>query len=1747
MDNSSSSESGMDDASMDDSDQEHEYDYDLDDPEAHEDYEDVPEDDEDDMDDDDDHSAPVDLTALAGGPADFRIFAHPSDFRRIGNGFSMDQFDASSIFTVSRDDLFRDMVRETVQSLSAGGSHRTAHHDLIRAMHAFYSPSVVEPMTLLPSRMRHELPIASTLRQPDPPTVHPVLCRPYVPPPPEYENYPPFPRPTLRPPQFDQTTRESSQTAAFDAIARVQRATEATGSSSSDTVAASTMPPNPLRELEELGLMRSVDSSANADAAAPSMRNRSFERLSSRDRDRDKIPSGLARRWNYEPSICGGDSLHPIFDADAAHRRNGKVNPVQPMVATETHESVNELAKEVIERITRLLRLRSRVDDDLARLEEQVERRNKAKEEKEADEKEKGSSSAVAAEKEDAEDKEEMEVATSLSESRAEPGSVVERDDANPREDEFDETSDDIEPDDAPEGRNAERIPAAIPAPDVVRSAPGLTNAQEEVQRPDLVMASVDVPSAAEQEGEVNPDGEQTDGATAAPSSDFSAVATQCAAAAGISLDAPANENPEIVRAAIESTGIDPTYLSALPEDIRAEILNQYLGRIHTGSGGDSGPEASQRATTVNQDFLVALPPGVRAEVLELNAEYQSRQERNAQQGNNRNSASGDGQGSGAAGAGAEMDNATFLATLAPELREEILLESGEAFIQSLPPVLAAEARLLREREASSRLSWRVNRQELSAMGFESTHFPNRLREAAQFGGRREDRNQTREAPIYKWKKGEYGWLREGPNQNDEPTASLDAAGLSSLVQLLWVRHGQYGKTLVNQVLSHACKTTGSRLVVLEQLIHLITSSSSRNPAAGPSSEPENSEIERSRQHGTAVRRGVELLASLCKNDAVVAETLLGLPKSREELKNIGSASLTDDIESETASPKISLLTLVSLLNTTLFVRSNSHLELLIGIINTVCQSMPPSKIGSSKPDRRSVNRAREVLGLRSLPHSRGDPMNFFLVEDDDDSPRSALELRADEVDDDDDDDADDDADDDEESEDDPFDMSSGEERDREPVLLAEGGESKDKEEDEQVVPVQFRVPKLGKTELVALCKVLLRTGCSERTYEKTSRAVGLLGELPVNRACFLSSLVSSATDAGLRIQKEFEHCIKNLQTAKQARTKAKSELVSSFSDVSAANELTLLRIVKCLAALLKHDAARSADGDEGKTGKGKVALPSAPAEENPYRMSMLHGLQELWNALDRLLELVSEETKSKESEKKDGTEKRASIPTPAQLLHHERMRAASRGLSPVLARLSPLIEAFLVTHAPDEPEGEIQVDETASRKSTDMLSPPASPSPKQQELSDEWASKTLDGKLSAFVERHRGPINALLRANTSLLESSFKATLRHPHAIDFDNKKVYFRNVIRRRSSEAHAGSIRINVRRDRVFDDSYQQLRKKTPEEMRGRLHVQFAGEEGVDAGGVTREWYMILARQIFDPNYVLFTRCAAKAATYQPDKRSYINREHLDTFRFVGRIIGKAIYDGQLLDAYFTRSFYKHILGLRPTYHDIETQDPEYYKSLKWMLENDCTGILDYTMSAEYDEFGKQTIIDLIPDGRNIPVTEENKAEYVRLVTEVRMTKAIERQIEAFKEGFYGLIPFKDCKIFNEVELELLMSGLPDIDVADLKANVEYTGYTASSPQINWFWRCVGQMDQEDLARMVMFVTGTSKVPLEGFSNLQGMNGVQKFQIHRIAGDSMRLPSAHTCFNQLDIPEYSTSEILSERLLRAVRECSVGFGFA
>uniref|UniRef100_A0A8C5AFK1 E3 ubiquitin-protein ligase HUWE1 n=1 Tax=Gadus morhua TaxID=8049 RepID=A0A8C5AFK1_GADMO len=496
---------------------------------------------------------------------------------------------------------------------------------------------------------------------------------------------------------------------------------------------------------------------------------------------------------------------------------------------------------------------------------------------------------------------------------------------------------------------------------------------------------------------------------------------------------------------------------------------------------------------------------------------------------------------------------------------------------------------------------------------------------------------------------------------------------------------------------------------------------------------------------------------------------------------------------------------------------------------------------------------------------------------------------------------------------------------------------------------------------------------------------------------------------------------------------------------------------------------------------------------------------------------------------------------------------------------LQPAVEAFFLVHA-TERESKPPVRDTRESQLSHIkdepppLSPapltPATPSSLDPFFSREPSSMHISSNLPPdtqkflrFAETHRTVLNQILRQSTThLADGPFAVLVDYIRILDFDVKRKYFRQELERLDEGLRKEDMAVHVRRDHVFEDSYRELHRKSPEDMKNRLYIVFEGEEGQDAGGLLREWYMIISREMFNPMYALFRTSPGDRVTYTINPSSHCNPNHLSYFKFVGRVVAKAVYDNRLLECYFTRSFYKHILGKSVRYTDMESEDYPFFQGLVYLLENDVSTLgYELTFSTEVQEFGVCEVRDLKPNGANILVTEENKKEYVHLVCQMKMTGAIRKQLAAFLEGFYEIIPKRLISIFTEQELELLISGLPTIDIDDLKANTEYHKYQSSSIQIQWFWRALRSFDQADRAKFLQFVTGTSKVPLQGFTALEGMNGIQKFQIHRDDRSTDRLPSAHTCFNQLDLPAYESYEKLRHMLLLAIQECSEGFGLA
>ncbi|XP_036964059.1 NEDD4-like E3 ubiquitin-protein ligase WWP2 isoform X1 [Acanthopagrus latus] len=361
---------------------------------------------------------------------------------------------------------------------------------------------------------------------------------------------------------------------------------------------------------------------------------------------------------------------------------------------------------------------------------------------------------------------------------------------------------------------------------------------------------------------------------------------------------------------------------------------------------------------------------------------------------------------------------------------------------------------------------------------------------------------------------------------------------------------------------------------------------------------------------------------------------------------------------------------------------------------------------------------------------------------------------------------------------------------------------------------------------------------------------------------------------------------------------------------------------------------------------------------------------------------------------------------------------------------------------------------------------------------------------------------------------------------------------------SNALPSHVKISVSRQTLFEDSFQQIMNVKPYDLRRRLYIIMRGEEGLDYGGIAREWFFLLSHEVLNPMYCLFEYAGKNNYCLQINPASSINPDHLTYFRFIGRFIAMALYHGKFIDTGFTLPFYKRMLDKKPTLKDLESIDPEFYNSIMWVKENNLEECgVELYFAQDMEILGKVSTHQLKDDGENELVTEENKEEYISLLTDWRFTRGVEEQTKAFLDGFNEVVPLEWLRYFDEKELELMLCGMQEIDLTDWQKNTIYRHYTKNSKQIHWFWQVVKEMDNEKRIRLLQFVTGTCRLPVGGFAELIGSNGPQKFCIDKV-GKETWLPRSHTCFNRLDLPPYRSLEQLREKLLFAIEETE-GFG--
>nr|XP_020449964.1 ubiquitin-protein ligase E3B [Monopterus albus]XP_020449965.1 ubiquitin-protein ligase E3B [Monopterus albus] len=454
--------------------------------------------------------------------------------------------------------------------------------------------------------------------------------------------------------------------------------------------------------------------------------------------------------------------------------------------------------------------------------------------------------------------------------------------------------------------------------------------------------------------------------------------------------------------------------------------------------------------------------------------------------------------------------------------------------------------------------------------------------------------------------------------------------------------------------------------------------------------------------------------------------------------------------------------------------------------------------------------------------------------------------------------------------------------------------------------------------------------------------------------------------------------------------------------------------------------------------------------------------------------------------------------------------------------------------------------------------------------LDDHWLRKDLKPSL-LFQELEKGKRRAQL-----LLQYI-------PHVIPHKNRVLLFRNIVTKEkeslglieTSSASPHVTHITIRRSRMLEDGYDQLRRLPVNSIKGVIRVKFVNdlgvdEAGIDQDGVFKEFLEEIIKKVFNPALNLFKTTSGNERLY-PSPTSYIHENHLQLFEFVGKMLGKAIYEGIVVDVPFASFFLSQVLGhhhstFYSSIDELPSLDSEFYKNLTSIKRYDGdVGDLGLTLSYDEDVMGQLVCHELIPGGKTMPVTNENKISYIHLMAHFRMHTQIKEQTAAFIRGFRSIINPEWLHMFSTPEVQRLVSGdNAEIDLDDLKKHtVYYGGFHSSHRVIIWLWDILSSdFSAEERAMFLKFVTSCSRPPLLGFAYLKPPFSIRCVEVSddQDTGDTLgsvlrgfftirkkepggRLPTSSTCFNLLKLPNYSKKSILRDKLRYAI---SMNTGF-
>ncbi|NXX87159.1 HERC4 ligase, partial [Urocolius indicus] len=336
--------------------------------------------------------------------------------------------------------------------------------------------------------------------------------------------------------------------------------------------------------------------------------------------------------------------------------------------------------------------------------------------------------------------------------------------------------------------------------------------------------------------------------------------------------------------------------------------------------------------------------------------------------------------------------------------------------------------------------------------------------------------------------------------------------------------------------------------------------------------------------------------------------------------------------------------------------------------------------------------------------------------------------------------------------------------------------------------------------------------------------------------------------------------------------------------------------------------------------------------------------------------------------------------------------------------------------------------------------------------------------------------------------------------------------------------------VRRDNIVGDAVEVLRKTKNVDYKKPLKVIFVGEEAVDAGGVRKEFFLLIMRELLDPKYGMFRYHEESRLIWFSDKTF----EDSDLFHLIGVVCGLAIYNFTIVDLHFPLALYKKLLNKKPSLDDLKELMPDVGRGMQQLLdypEDDIEEAFCLNFTITVENFGTTEIKELVPNGADIPVVKQNRQDFVDAYVDYIFNKSVASLFSAFHAGFHKVCGGKVLQLFQPSELQAMVIGNTNYDWKELEKNTEYKGeYWADHPTIKIFWEVFHELSLEKKKQFLLFLTGSDRIPILGMKCL-------KLVIQPTGGGEGYLPVAHTCFNLLDLPKYTDKETLKSKLIQAI----------